>query len=496
MSLTLRFWPAVTPKWGNGYCVPPLNMIRSPIVMEISGDQLTRLMIDGAWLSLLLLVGKFLRTKIQLFQRLFLPASVVAGFIGLILGPYIFGKHLFTVIPAEMMNSWALYPGRLINVVFACLFLGFAVPSLKTIWREGGPQLCYGWMVGMGQYMVGVGITVILLKPLFGVPDFFGCLLEIGFSGGHGTAAGMAEAFADIGFAAGSDLGLMSATVGVISAVVFGMAMINLAVRRGYTKVIKAPKELSRDEIRGLIPRDERPAGSYHTCSPNALEPFAFHAAFVGVAILIGWYMLKLIKSLSADMTPNLFESFPLFPLAMMGGLIIQIVAGRTGLSEYLDRATFDRILGLALDFLVISAIASIKLDVFLAYFWPFTILMVVGLGWIIFATWFLAPRMLPDAWFERGITEYGMQTGVTALGLLLLRVADPNFRTPAAKAFGFKQILYEPMMGGGFITAAAPIIIFNYGVDESLLVGAASIVFFLVIALLNGWIHPRVRSK
>ncbi|MBM3306382.1 MAG: hypothetical protein FJY79_10660 [Candidatus Aminicenantes bacterium] len=191
-------------------------------------------------------------------------------------------------------------------------------------------------------------------------------------------------------------------------------------------------------------------------------------------------------------MKPNLFESFPLFPLAMLGGLLIQIVAGRTGLSEYLDRATFDRILGLALDFLVISAIASIKLDVFLAYFWPFTILMAVGLVWIIFATWFLAPRMLPDAWFERSITEYGMQTGVTAIGLLLLRVADPNFRTPAAKSFGFKQILYEPMLGGGFITAAAPILIFNYGVEESLLVGAGSIVFFLVIALLSGWIHKR----
>jgi len=466
------------------------NMVPSPFVMDISGDQLTRLMIDVAWLSLLLLVGKYLRTKVRLFQRLFLPASIVAGFIGLILGPYIVGRHLFTVIPAEMMNSWALYPGLLINVVFACLFLGFAVPSLKSIWREGGPQLCYGWLVGMGQYMVGVGVTLILLKPLFGVPDFFGCLLEIGFSGGHGTAAGMAEAFEDIGFAAGSDLGLMSATVGIISAVVFGMAMVNMAARRGYTKVIKSPKELSREEIRGLIPRDQRPAGSYHTCSPNSLEPFAFHAAFVGVAILIGWYMLNFIKMLSADMKPNLFESFPLFPLTMMGGLLIQIVAGRTGLSEYLDRATFDRILGLALDFLVISAIASIKLDVFLAYFWPFTILMVVGLIWVICATWFIAPRMLPDAWFERSITEYGMQTGVTAIGLMLLRVADPNFRTPAAKSFGFKQILYEPMLGGGFITAAAPILIFNYGVSEALLVGAASILFFLAIAFFSRWIH------
>ncbi|MBN1274502.1 MAG: sodium:glutamate symporter [Candidatus Aminicenantes bacterium] len=458
--------------------------------MEITGIQFDNLMIDICWLSLLLLIGKYLRAKLVVLQKLFLPASVIAGFLGLLLGPYVCGKHLFIIIPQSMMNSWALYPGRLINIVFACLFLGFSVPSVKTIWREGGPQLCYGWLVGMGQYMVGIGISVILLTPVFGVPRFFGCLLEIGFSGGHGTAAGMAEAFNQLGFSAGSDLGLMSATVGVVSAVVFGMAMINLAARRGYTKVIKSPKQLSSEEIRGLIPPEKRRHGALITISPDALEPFAFHAAFVGVAILIGWYMLQGIKSLSANMEPDLFKSFPLFPLAMLGGLFIQIFAGKTGLSKYLDRKTFDRILGLALDFLVISAIASIKLDVFLAFFWPFSILMVVGLVWVLFATWFIAPRMLPDAWFERGITEYGMQTGVTALGLLLLRVADPHFRTPAAKSFGFKQILYEPMLGGGFITAAAPIIIYNFGVTISYLVGLASIVVALVVAFFNGWLH------
>jgi len=447
-------------------------------------------MIDVCWLCILLLVGKLLRSRLIFLQKLFLPASVIAGFIGLILGPYVFGKVGFQIIPQEMLDTWATFPGRLINVVFACLFLGFAIPSLRTIWREGGPQLCYGWLVGMGQYMIGVGICIVLLTPLFGVPHFFGCLLEIGFSGGHGTAAGMKEAFTQLGFEAGSDLGLMSATVGVVSAVVFGMIMVNMAARRGQTKVIKSPAELSLEKISGLIPEAKRAHGSTMTISPDALEPLAFHAAFVGAAILIGWHILQGIRSLSAGMEPDLFRSFPLFPLAMLGGLIIQIIAARIGLSRYFDRRTFDRILGLALDFLVISAIASIKLDVFLAFFWPFTILMVVGLAWVIFATWYIAPRMLPDAWFERAITEYGMQTGVTALGLLLLRVADPHFETPAAKSFGFKQIIYEPMMGGGFITASAPILITSFGVTATFLGGAASLVIAVAVAFFSGWIH------
>ncbi len=458
--------------------------------MEITGDQVTKFMIDFCWLCVLLLLGKWLRVRFALFQRLFLPASIIAGFIGLVLGPSIFGQYLFSVIPQDMVSSWSHLPGRLINVVFACLFLGISIPSLRTIWREGGPQLCYGWLVGMGQYVVGLGITMVLLTPVFKVPYYFGCLLEIGFSGGHGTAAGMKEAFSDLAFSAGSDLGLMSATVGVVSAVVFGMLLINIAARRGYTRIIKSPKKLALESDRGLVPETRRIPGSFNTVSPDALEPFAFHAAFVGLAILIGWFILTGIKSLSAGMKPDLFRSFPLFPLAMIGGIIIQFAALKTGLARYFDRRTFDRILGMALDFLVVSAIASIKLDVFLAYFWPFSILMLVGLAWVISCTWFIAPRMLPDAWFERSITEYGMQTDVTALGLLLLRVADPHFETPAARSFGFKQILYEPMLGGGFITAASPLLIANFGVLPAFGMAVASLTAAIGVAFLSGWVH------
>ena len=76
-----------------------------------------------------------LRAKIVLFQKLFLPASIIAGFIGLFLGPYLLGSVVeFEIIPQSMLNTWASLPGVLINIVFACLFLGFTIPSIRTIW--------------------------------------------------------------------------------------------------------------------------------------------------------------------------------------------------------------------------------------------------------------------------------------------------------------------------------------------------------------------------
>ena len=120
---------------------------------------------------------------------------------------------------------------------------------------------------------------------------------------------------------------------------------------------------------------------------------------------------------------------------------------------------------------------------------------MITGTLWVIAATYFIAPRMLPDVWFERSIVEYGMQTGVTAIGLLLLRVVDPHFKTPAAKAFGFKQLIYEPCWGGGFITAVMPILIVIYGIGKVFIGCILTVIFFFSLAYFSGWVHTSRRT-
>jgi ESS family glutamate:Na+ symporter len=211
----------------------------------------------------------------------------------------------------------------------------------------------------------------------------------------------------------------------------------------------------------------------------------------VGIAITIGWGILSGLQALHPE-----FDKFPLFPLAMIGGLVIQIFSKKVKIEKYYDKNTFDRILGFSLDVLVISAIAGIKLDVFVAYFWPFAIIMLTGILWMVFCATWLAPRMFPRFWFERGITEFGMQTGVTAIGLLLLRVVDPLYKTDAGKAFGFKQMIYEPFLGGGFITAFAPMLVSRLGVWGSISACLGIMLVFSLISFLNGWINLRPEKQ
>lgn len=67
---------------------------------------------------------------------------------------------------------------------------------------------------------------------------------------------------------------------------------------------------------------------------------------------------------------------------------------------------------------------------------------------------------------FERAIADFGMNTGVIATGLILLRMVDPESRTPVPADFAFKQLLHSPFMGGGIWTCLAlPLLsILKYG--------------------------------
>lgn len=86
-------------------------------------------------LAILLFAGKWVRMQWRPAQKLFLPASILAGVIGLLLGPGVLGSLAQMVagpdtalaegaIPAPMLETWSELPGLLINVVFAALFSG------------------------------------------------------------------------------------------------------------------------------------------------------------------------------------------------------------------------------------------------------------------------------------------------------------------------------------------------------------------------------------
>jgi ESS family glutamate:Na+ symporter len=315
--------------------------------------------------------------------------------------------------------------------------------------------------VAWGQYVVGIGLVIALLGPIFHLNPLFGAVLPVGFEGGHGTAGGLGPVFDQLGWSAGKDFALASATAGIISAILIGMALINWAVRKGYVTEKRPPHEnIEEEDWTGSIPLNDRPKAGRLTVSSDVIESLSLHLVIVSAAILIGMGFKELLALLQTvipfAVKHNLLGSFPLFPLCMLGGLLVQLFADRFDPNDHIDHGLTRRIQNTALDFLVVAAIATIRLDVVAQGWVPLVILIVAGILWNVFCLLWLARKVFRNAWFERAIAEMGQSMGVTATGLLLLRVVDPDYKNPAAEAFACKQLLHEPIMGGGLWTGMA----------------------------------------
>ena len=435
-------------------------------------------------LCILLVVGKILRVTIRLFQKLYLPASVIGGLLGLALVQTIGG-----FLPEATTAGWTRLPGFLINIVFAALFLGVFIPPIRRIWGIAGPQLAYGQIVAWGQYVVGLGVAVVLLTPVFDIPGAIGTIIPVGFEGGHGTAAGLEPVFDAYAWPEGRDLALTSATCGVLFAIIVGMALVNWAARRGYTQQLKRIEDMPESSIVGVYDPAERPSAGSQTVSAASIDSLSFHLAIIGLGVFIGYLIHSglvrvelLVRSPSAD-GRAFFDSFPLFPLCMIGGLVVQVFFANFTKRNPLDHRLMQRLSGTAMDFLVVAAISTINVEVVLGGLVPLAILVAAGVLWNVFCVVWLARRLLPaDSWFERSIAEMGQSMGVTATGLLLLRVVDPEGDTDATSAFGYKQLMHEPFMGGGLWTSAAIPLALAYNPVLVLGISAGAVALWLLV--------------
>lgn len=447
-------------------------------------------------LGVLAAAGTLIRASWGLTQRLFLPVSIIAGFLGLILGPQILGRIAGAagvdslveggIFGANVMEVWSTLPGLLISVVFATLFLGSPIPSPKRAVKLLGPQLSLGVTFGSGQYVVGLLLVILVLSPLFGVTPMFGALIEIGFEGGHGTAAGMAPVMTELGFDHGGDLALAMATVGILTGVVVGVFAVNWAARKGHTAELHADAQMPLWERRGLYAGDDKPSAGRETTRSAAIETLTLHVAFVAVAVLLGRLMLSALQAIEAALWADVVEIFafvPLFPLAMLGGVLVQMVLDRFDTVGLVDRGMMDRIQGMSLDFLIVAALATLSLTAIADNLAPFAILAIAGIAWNVFVLFVLAPRFIRSYWFERGLGDFGQSMGVTATGLMLMRMADPEAKTPAYESFGYKQLIFEPFFGGGLVTAASIPLIVQFGPYPLLGIMAA----LLLVAVLSG---------
>ena len=432
------------------------------------------LLSDLGIISALLLVGKLIRVKVKLIQKLFIPPSLIAGVLGLAFGPNGLGW-------LPLSGSMGTYAAVLIALVFGALPLSSPKFSAKEIAGRVGPMWAFAQLGMLVQWGLAGLFGIFVLKLFWPeLNDAFGVMLSTGFYGGHGTAAAIGEAFNGLGWDEAASLGMTTATMGVICAIIGGLIMIKWAAKNKQTAFIADFADLPNELRSGLVPEEKRDSIGSATTSAISIEPLTFHLALVLLVAFLGYSMSVGVKQLYPQL------ELPVFSCAFIVGLLLKKAFDATGVTNYICPQTTQRIGSMATDLLVAFGVASIKLGVVVKYAIPLVVLIIAGALMVFAVTFFFGRRLSKTYWFERTIFAWGWWTGTMAMGIALIRIVDPKL---ASKAMDDYALAYLPIAPVEILLITFVPIMFVNGMGVWLSLGCLVLSALIVLlAVKMGW--------
>ena len=389
------------------------------------------LFVDIGIISLLLLVGKLMRVKIKWVQKLFIPPSLLAGFIGLACGP-----HGFDILPISEQTG--TYAGILIAFIFGALPL--TSQKTKGNNQEIGAMWVYSQTGLLLQWAFGGLLGLLVLNQIWPLSPGFGITMPSGYCGGHGTAAAIGQAFGQLGHDEILTLAMTAATFGIVGSVILGLIFVKWGAKKKHTTYLADYKDLPSELRTGLLPQEKRESMGESTCSSISIDSLTFNLAII-CAIALGGYG---ISKLAAHFMPG-FE-LPVFSCAFVFGILFKKLLDRTRASESICPQTVGHISGSMTDYLVAFGIASIKVSVVIEYIVPLAILLLSGLAVTLIYVFVMARKLMKECWFEKALFTWGWFTGTMAMGIALLRVVDPKMKSRCLDSYALAYLFIAPV--------------------------------------------------
>ena len=400
----------------------------------------------------LLTFGKKLKLAVKL-ERFGLPIAVISGIAGIFIGPYGFVHFL----SRETTNVWSNFPTPLLSLVFATIMMGRPIPNINGLVRPILNQFLLALSLGFGQFFIGGFVVKYLLSNYVETNPLMGCLIEVGFEGGHGAASIIGESFNRLGFPNGLDLGLAMATMGLLSSSILGSLFIFLG------------RTLGLSDTEEIFEKKDDPNANTKIRIFADLRILIINLGFSGLAISFGFLLLTFLRFISSsfgNFSKELIFSLPVFPFILIGSLLIRYILEKTNNTEFISNILQREIGILSTDLLIFTAMASLDIAVVFENWILILILTIFGLFWNLICIAFFAYFIFDDYWFEKSLIEFGNSTGVVASGLLLLRLADPKNISKTLPIFTSKQLFAQLILSGGLFTVLAPLMISKIGLD------------------------------
>lgn len=387
------------------------------------------IIIDFLWLSLFIGIGVFFKRKIYFFRKYLFPTAIIAGFIGLVLGP--------EVLDIIQLNSKRL--GILVYHLMAIGFISIALKKREHIHsREIFNSGVYIVSIYVFQGIIGFAISLLLANTFFpGLFPAFGLLLPLGFGQGPGQAYAIGSQWEEIGFFQGGNIGLSIATIGFLWACIVGVILMNYLIKKGMFK-INPDKVYSREEkIREEMDSGELPLAA-------SLDDISIQLFLIGLVYLITYLTLLGLDFLLVPLgtfgetLAQLFWGFH-FIIGTVYAIILRLFFNlfkkmKIMSHEYPNSYMLQRIAGGCFDFMIAAAIAAISLKTLRYYLVPTLLITSVGGITTIFFILWMTRRVFKEDIFENTLAFYGTYTGTISTGMALLKQIDPGFHSAASE--------------------------------------------------------------
>ena len=443
-----------------------------------------RFFLDFAWLGTLLLAGFFIRYNVAFFRRYLIPANLLAGILGLIIGTNGF----------DIINLTSERLGVYVYHLLALLFIGL---SLRTTQKEIGLSSVKTGMLFIITYLIQAIIGLLIAFALIATiqPDLFagiGMLPPLAFGMNPGIAYTIGQNWESFGFENGGIVGLTFAAAGFLAAYTTGVYIVKRGIQKGKAELL-TPADAAGASFRVPSTEQDLSAGRI-TTSPGVLESLSFHLGVIGATYLLTYLFMMageaaLTYAGAANEASTLWSFH--FVFAAILALGVRKMIDGIGVSNYIDDITMTRVSNFFMDLMITASVAAISLTVIGTYWLP---LLLISLS-VVAVTWWVLVKLTNSLFasfkLERFASIYGNMTGTLQSGLLLLRILDEKMETPVSYNLvygsGLALVLGFPLL----ILINAPVHYFssvNAGFGIVLMVMAAySLLLLIALFYLNG---------
>lgn len=471
-------------------------MLRKRVIKQYEKHILGRktrmnFMMAFGWASIMLCLGLYLRAKVPFLRNMLVPASVIAGVIGVVF------MNVMLMLGVSVGTDGNMFT-EIVNNLFTVSFISITLTSTTKTSTDSAKNVLHG-AIGMGIIwcflyaltpLIGAAIVMVIGKSVE-MDGIYGMLVQFAFCQGPGQSATYGALFEQFGWENASTVAITFSVIGFVVAFLVGIPMAKLGVKKG---IAKNCGQIDDRILKGYLRKEEQTEVMVKdtTCNSN-IETLAFHFAVIGVCYVMAVGIAKVLSLIPGFLGTSM--SGMMFMNGMYAAYIMKYILKKLKLEFLIENTLQSKITGWTADYLVVCAFMAVSVAIIRS--WLVSIIVVSIVITIVTAVtcYYFGCRIGGANDFERTLGMYGMCTGTVPSGIALVRIIDPNFKTSTAVELGACNLV---------MTACTPVYIIVLALASGSMsmpiamvaLAVCCVVYLIILKLTKCWGKPTFSWK